>query len=91
MDTRKSKIIENIMKGVANHWRIKILSLLGKKPELSVGEIADRLGGDYRTISDHVRKLAQSGLIMKRYEGNFVRHSLTNLGESILEFCKILV
>ena len=90
MDAKRSKYLEKVIKGASNHWRLKILDELDKKPELSVGDITEKVKGDYRTISDHIRKLAQSGLVMKRYEGNSVRHALTNRGKSILKFCKIL-
>jgi len=82
--------IERTIKGFANHRRVEILFLIEKKPELSVDEIAENLGVNFVTVADHVRKLAQSGLVMKRSEGNFVRHALTSKGKTILEFCKIL-
>jgi DNA-binding transcriptional ArsR family regulator len=82
--------IERIMKGVANHRRVQILDLLSDKPELSVGDIAQEIKVDFRTTSEHTRKLVLAGLVMKRYEGNVVRHALTDRGKSILKFCRIL-
>ena len=82
--------MERIVKGAANHRRIQILDLLQKKPELSVDEIATTLKINFKTASDHVRRLAIAGLVIKRYEGNFVRHKLTSRGQSILKFLRIL-
>ena len=81
---------ERILKGAANHWRIKIMMLLKDEPELSLAEIVERLKINFKTGSEHVRRLAIAGLVLKRYEGNFVRHKLTVAGETILKFLRIL-
>ena len=88
--TGEYKKMERIFKGVANHWRIEIIFLLSSEPELSVIEISDRIKSNFKTTSEHIRKLAISGLLIKRYEGNSVRHKLTERGKSILKFCRIL-
>lgn len=87
MDWRK---MERIVKGAANHRRLQIMDLVQKEPELSVDEIATELDINFKTASDHVRRLAIAGLVLKRYEGNFVRHKLTSRGQSILKFLRIL-
>ncbi len=83
--------IERIVKGFANHRRIEIMFLLDRKSELSVNEICKELSINFNTGSDHIRKLAQSGIVMKRSDINSVRHALTDKGKAILEFCKITV
>ncbi len=82
--------LERIIKGFDNHRRIEILALLDKKPELSVAEIAKKTGSNFKTISEHIRKMAISGLLMKRSDGHSVRHKLTERGELILKFLRIL-
>ena len=84
------RALERIVKGFANHRRIEILALLQREPELSVDDISERLNIGYENASDHVRKLAIAGLVMKRNDGPSVRHKLTQRGESILVFCKRL-
>jgi len=86
MDKRSHKDLERILKGVANHRRLQIAELLQKEPELSVMEIAERIAIDFRTASEHLRKLAIAGVVMKRHEGASVRHALTNRGKNILKF-----
>jgi DNA-binding transcriptional ArsR family regulator len=81
---------ERIVKGFSNHRRLQILELLHQHPELSVIEIAERLKSGYENISDHVRKMAIAGLILKRNQGPAVLHKLTPRAESILMFCKRL-
>lgn len=82
--------LERIMKGVANHRRIEILELLGEKPEMSVAEIADKIKSNFKTTSDHIRRMAISGLLMKRSDSKNVRHKLTKRGELILTFLRML-
>lgn len=93
MENRKNKSyyeLERIMKGAANHRRIEILELLGKKPEMSVTEIAEKVRSNFKTISEHIGKMAIAGLLMKRSDSKNVRHKLTKRGESILTFLRML-
>lgn len=86
----RAREVERIIKGVANHNRIEILELLDREPELSVEEVSEKLKIGYQNASDHVRKMAIAGLVMKRNEGSAVRHRLTKRGVFILVFCKKL-
>jgi len=83
------KKIEKIIKGFANHRRIQVLELLGKDSNLSVDDISHNLNVDFFTISDHIRKLSEAGLVEKKYKGRFVLHSLSKRGKYILSFCKM--
>jgi Mn-dependent DtxR family transcriptional regulator len=82
--------LERIVKGVANHRRIEILELLKKKPELSLVDISEILNVNFKTISEHIRRLATAGFVLKRYEGHSVRHRITNRGLVILKFLRTL-
>lgn len=82
--------LERIIKGFANHRRLEILNLLKKEPELTVENISKKLNIGYENTSDHIRKLAIAGLVMKRGRGTSVCHKLTSRAESILVFCKKL-
>jgi len=82
--------LERIVKGFANYRRINILELLKKEPELSVAEISEKLNINFKTASEHIRRLAITGLILKRSDGLNVRHRLTDRGETILKFLRIL-
>ena len=84
------KDLERIMKGVSNHRRIQILELLRKEPELSIVEMSDKLDVNIKTLSEHVRRLALSGLVLKRNAGRHVRHKITTLGRNILTFVRML-
>ncbi len=87
---RSWRKIEIVTKGLANHRRLEILDLLGENPELSVKEISTLIKTDFNNASAHVNRLMISGLIMKRHDGNFVRHKLTFRGLNILKFFRML-
>ena len=82
--------LERVAKGFANHRRIEILELLSREPELSIVEISEKLDVNFKTISEHVRRLAHAGLVLKRSEGAAVRHKLTPQAVSILKFLRTL-
>ena len=85
-----TRMLERIVRGFSNHRRIEMLELLYRHPELSVAEIADKLKINFKTASEHIRRLAIANLVMKRNEGNIVRHKLTSRGNTILKFLRIL-
>ncbi len=82
--------LERIVRGFANHRRIEILELLGRQSELSVVEISDKLRINFKTASEHIRRLAIAGLVLKRSAGAAVRHKLSDRGEVILKFLRTL-
>lgn len=87
---RRPRQLEKLVRGFSNHRRIEIVELLNKSPELSVAEISDILRINYKTGADHIRRLAISGIVMKRNDNNCVRHALTNDGKSVLKFLRTL-
>ncbi len=82
--------LERAVRGFANHRRIEIMEILKRYPELSVDEIATKLKINFKTASEHIRRLAIAGLVLKRSDGKSIRHKLTSRGQSILKFLRIL-
>ena len=82
--------LEKIIKGAANHRRVEILYFLAKNPDLSLFDITKETRVNFRTVSEHLRRLVISGLVIKINDGNIVRHKLTKLGETILKFLRAL-
>lgn len=87
---KNKRELEKIFKGVANHRRVEILILLDNKPNLSVIDISDELKTNFKTIAEHIRKMHLAGLIYKTNKGNSVCHTLSPLGQTILNFCRTL-
>ncbi|MBU4480345.1 winged helix-turn-helix domain-containing protein [Patescibacteria group bacterium] len=82
------KQLEKHFKGVSNHWRINILLLLNEESGLSLEQIAETLNANYKTISEHTKKLVHAGLINKKYINNTVSHSLSPYGKKFINFFK---
>ena len=85
---KTSKQLERYFKGAANHWRIAILQLIEKNDGMTVEQIADELGGDFKNISQHTHRLVRAGLLNKRYRGRQVAHSLSPYGRRFTKFTK---
>lgn len=83
---RTAKQIERNFKGVANHRRIEILLLVAKQENISLEGIAETLNCNFKTISEHTRKLVQAGLLNKKYNGRRVGHSISPYGERFIKF-----
>ncbi len=82
--------LERAVRGFSNHRRIEIMVLLNKRPELSVMEISEMLKTNMKTAAEHIRRLAITGLVLKRASGNAVLHKLTPRAKSVLKFLRTL-
>lgn len=60
---------ERILKALANQRRLKIVAWLKKKPEATVGEIAEYLNLSFKSTSKHLGVLAKSDVMDKRQQG----------------------
>jgi len=89
-ETKNYRKLERIVKGFSNHRRVEILDLINRKPELSLADISDEPKINFKTASDHIRRLAIAELVMKRSEGPSVCHKITPVGSSILMFLRTL-
>ena len=80
--------MERHLKGMANHYRIEILLVIGESDGITLESIVDTLGANEKTIGEHTRRLHQSGLINKKYRGKFVEHALSPYGKIFVRFLK---
>ena len=87
MNTRK---LEKIARGFGNHRRIQLLEFLNYNPDQSVIETAEALRVNFKTISEHLRRLALAGLVIKHNHGSEVEHALSPLGRNVLKFLRTL-
>ncbi len=82
------KQLERHFKGIANHHRVGILLLVSENPTITLDGIAEKLNKNFKTISEHTRKLVQAGLVDKKYQGREVAHSLSPYGKTFCKFIK---
>ena len=83
---KTSKQLERHFKGIANHRRIDIFLLVSEREGISLEDIAGELKCNFKTISEHARRLVQAGLVNKNYRGRSVAHSLSPYGKKFLKF-----
>jgi DNA-binding MarR family transcriptional regulator len=88
MKGKNAKQLERHFKGVANHRRIDILSIIAENEGITLDEIAGQLRINFKTASEHTRRLAQAGLIRKSYRGRAVAHALSPYGRIFYRFIK---
>ncbi len=84
------KQLERIVRGFSNHRRIRMLEVLDNRPELDLRTLAQACGTHIKTASEHARRLAVAGLILKRAKGTRVLHALSDRGRQILIFLRTL-
>lgn len=85
---KTSKQMERHLKGISNHYRIEILLTIDKNKDITLDGIIEKLKANEKTIGEHTRRLYQAGLINKKYQGNFVLHSLSPYGKKFVSFLK---
>jgi predicted transcriptional regulator len=83
---KTAKQMERHLKGVANHRRIDIILLVASQEGITVEGIAESLDSNFKTISEHVRRLVQAGLMEKKYKGRNVVHNLSPYGRIFTTF-----
>jgi len=84
------RVIEKIMKGCANHRRVRMLFLLEKQPFYAEHELARLMSIKPKNASEHLRRLMIAGLVQKRRYGQRMFHPISNLGRKILKFVRKL-
>jgi len=85
---KTAKQLERYFKGSANHRRIEILLLVNGSEGVSLDWISKKLGCNFKTISQHTRRLVQAGLLNKKYKGREVIHTRSPYGKRFISFIK---
>ena len=68
----------NALKAVAHPVRIGIVDLLNQRPELSVGQLTEALEIEQASVSHHLTKMRDKGILEMRREGRNVYYQLTD-------------
>lgn len=70
--TRQAGEAARLLKVMANECRLLVLCLLAEAGELSVGELAERVGLSQSALSQHLARLREEGLVATRRESQSV-------------------
>ena len=77
------------LKALSDEGRLRIISLLSKKKDLCVCEIKELIGLSQSTISSHLKKLENSGLITYSKDGKWINYNINpNLDSDIKKLVK---
>jgi len=71
----KAEVIAGMLSCIAHPSRLMIICMLLKR-EMFVNEVMEKLGTTKGNISQHLRVLADRGLIQKRRDGNRIFYSI---------------
>lgn len=77
LDPRIFQLHANMCKMLANPTRLMMLTLLNRN-EMSVGELAERVGAPMTTVSQHLSALKERRLVTARKDKQTVYYSLTD-------------
>ena len=77
----------SICQTLANAKRLKIISILGDK-ELSVSEIAEKLGIRIANLSQHLAIMKAKGILKARREGTNIYYRISN--PKVVQACKLM-
>lgn len=65
-----------VLKSIAHEGRLLVLCYLGEAGELSVGQLADRVGLSQSALSQHLAKLRAEGLVATRKQAQTVHYRI---------------
>ena len=85
---KNHKYLERVVRGFSNHRRIQILQILDARPDLDLMQVSRACSTQFRNGSEHLRRLATAGLVLKRQKGNRVLHALSPRGRAVLSFLR---
>ena len=82
------KEYERVLKALANRRRLAIVASLKKKPEATVGDIAEVIKLSLTSTSKHLNMLARTDILDKRQQGLEVYYFL---GQNIPPFAQSFI
>jgi len=70
------KDLAQLFKLLADETRLRILDMLGRRKELCVRDMWERLGQSQPAVSHHLGLLRMAGLVDTRHEGKHIYYSI---------------
>jgi ArsR family transcriptional regulator len=80
-----AELIARRFRALGDPLRVRILDLL-RDGELSVSELAARLGAGQQNVSKHLAVLADAGMVARRKGGNHVYYDIAD--EQVIALCE---
>lgn len=67
-----------LLKALSNENRLLIMCFLAEAEEMSVGELADKLGLSQSALSQHLGKLREEGLVETRRQSQTIHYRVSD-------------
>jgi len=75
-----AELIARRFRALSDPTRLRILDLLRREDEVSVGEIASAVGGSQQNVSKHLAALHGEGFVSRRKQGTSSLYRITDPG-----------
>ncbi|GIU84935.1 MAG: mercury resistance operon repressor MerR [Acidimicrobiales bacterium] len=77
-DDRDLEVAAKFFRGLGDPTRLRIVTLLLERGEMTVGDLVDAVGGLQGRVSSHLACLRHCGLVTSRKEGRNVYYSVSD-------------
>lgn len=80
-----AELVARRFRALSDPTRLRIVDLLRRRDEASVGEIAEALGGSQQNVSKHLASLQAEGFVSRRKQGTSSIYRIAD--PAVLELC----
>lgn len=70
--------VVGLFKVLGNDTRLRLLHAMYREGEVSVGELAERVGRRVQAVSNHLQRLSDRGMVIPRRDGARIRYSIAD-------------
>lgn len=85
LDPPAAELVARRFRALADPTRLRILDVLRRREEASVGELTEMLGASQQNVSKHLAALRDEGFLARRKQGT---SSIYRIGDpAVLELC----
>jgi len=85
LESDAAELIARRFRALSDPTRLRILDLLRRREEVSVGEMTEALGGSQQNVSKHLAALLAEGFVSRRKQGTSSLYRISD--PSVLELC----
>jgi ArsR family transcriptional regulator len=85
LESEAAELIARRFRALSDPTRLRILDLLRRQEEASVGAMTEALGGSQQNVSKHLAALYAEGFVSRRKRGTSTLYRIADPG--VLELC----
>ena len=88
MEEEQLKLLEKLLKALANYRRLLIIKALKQKTRLNVGQVARMIELSFRATSRHLNNLYKQGVVIRQQKNLNMYYSLAQKPNKIIDLIK---